>query len=154
MLSYLSTKGVTHYNLLMTAPRILSRATLNTKTLESLIRFLIYSTETLRESTCELTFVFDKVNWIRFYWNNVARLWSVSRHTKNGWEKLKTLATKELVKDVGKMEEYFSRIFAVQYRTVAGVDIYLNSAVHTRTPVDREYECNSSWFIVKFWRYF
>ena len=50
-------------------------------------------------STQEIMLVKDKVNWQRFYWNNVSQTWFVSVHDVWGWTNCGQMTTDELASE-------------------------------------------------------
>lgn len=100
-----------------------SQRKVDSAVLRRLVEHHISSVEFTPEITQELILVFDKVNWIGLYWNNVSREWSISSHTQSGWKNICSLSTQDLDAYI-KSNNSFQNIYSVQYRNVNGVDIY------------------------------
>lgn len=71
--------------------------------------------------TQEVMVVYDKVHWIRMFWNNLRMVWQVSLHNKKGWGKCLSLNRDELLQHVDNIGS--EGTYVVQYKSPAGTTI-------------------------------
>lgn len=111
----------------MYSPVLLSKDTVDSRQIEKLIDQYIDLVKYAPDMTQELLIIFDKVNWISLYWNPVSQDWRICLHNVGGWETPSNSTTSELSILVSACKVGTRQIFALQYRTSAGIRTYKNT---------------------------
>lgn len=77
-------------------------------------------------ATQEVMLVKDKVNWQRFFWNPIAKLWNVSTHDRSGWTAAGIYTTDEVLFMISSASSEEKDMYhALQHRTTNGISCYM-----------------------------
>nr|QBK86501.1 MAG: hypothetical protein LCMAC102_02960 [Marseillevirus LCMAC102] len=103
------------------------RSLIHSHQIDSLIRLHIDQVKYSSDVTQELLLIFDKIQWISIFWNPVSQQWRVAIHDKERWRDPMFVDSQGLFELLGKYRHILPQVFAIQFRTAASVQIYLNT---------------------------
>lgn len=107
--------------------KILSKTTLSKNKIYKILKFYVVGVQYTPDLTQEILIVFDEYNWLNIFWNPIRRDWEMTKY-ENKWELPPVnFGTDHLLKLCKCYKKQINEIFALQYKTISGVKIFLNS---------------------------
>lgn len=83
------------------------------------------------DSTFEIILIYDKVHWLRIFYNNVSRIFHISVHNSRGWAESmdQKMTLHEIFCYLDATESLFYNFDILQYRTSSSTTIYKNTTL-------------------------
>ena len=95
---------------------------------ENFLRKILSLTQ---DSTFEIILIYDKVHWLRIFYNNVSRIFNISIHNSRGWKDSmgREMTMCEILCYLDATESQFYNFDILQYRTSSSTTIYKNTTL-------------------------